>query len=127
MANILVVEDHPDVASLFCVWVRLMGHAVQTCRTGLEALQLVLESRHSVVLLDLGLPGMDGWELAKEIRRKGQINQPMLIAISAYRNDEDFDRSALCGIDFHLPKPIEYRTFREVLARVFGSGKQSLA
>ena len=118
MANILIVEDHPDLAYLFALWVKLTGHAVQTCQTGFQALQAVRDFRPIAVLLDLGLPGMDGWQVAERIRRNREIEQPKLVAISAFREAEDLDRSKRAGIDLHLPKPIDLRTFREVMKTI---------
>lgn len=118
MANILIVEDHPDLAYLFTLWVKLAGHAVQTCQTGFQALQAVRDFRPIAVLLDLGLPGMEGWQVAEQIRRNQEIEQPKLIAISAYHSEEDLERSTRSGIDLDLPKPIDLQTFREVMKTI---------
>jgi CheY-like chemotaxis protein len=118
MATILIVEDHPDLAQLFALWAKLAGRAAEICSTGFEALQLLPKLRPCAVVLDLGLPGMDGWEVARAIRRNLMLKQPMLIAVSAFSSVEDVERSTRSGIDLHFSKPLDFQTFREILEKI---------
>ncbi|HVX16012.1 MAG TPA: response regulator [Pirellulales bacterium] len=113
-ARVLVVEDHADTADFLSRYARLVGCNVRTASTAAQALETSLEFRPQIVFLDIGLPDMDGWELAKRLRRDLAPTDPVLIAITAYRSEEDRMRSLEAGIDYHLNKP----AFRQELMRL---------
>jgi CheY-like chemotaxis protein len=104
--SILVVEDSADTAETYAVLLGLHGDGVRLARTGSEALAACRETPPDVILLDIGLPGMDGWEVARQIRQLPIATMPFLIAVTGYGQDKDKRRSAEVGIDLHLTKPV---------------------
>lgn len=112
--RVLVVEDHPDTADFLSRYARLLGCAVRTTGTAAEALEAALDFLPQIVLLDIGLPDMDGWQLARQLRDDLAPVHPVLIAITAFRSQDDRIRSREAGIDYHLNKP----NFREELMRL---------
>jgi CheY-like chemotaxis protein len=115
--RVLVVEDDPDTADSMEMLLRLYAHDVQVARDGVIALRAVLDGHPDVVLLDIGLPKLDGWQLAKEIRSRTGKKRPFLIAISGYGMQADQMRSQEAGIDLHLVKPVEPEMLQEILGR----------
>ncbi|HVX09852.1 MAG TPA: response regulator [Pirellulales bacterium] len=113
-ARVLVVEDHSDTADFLSRYARLLGCNVRTASNGAEALQMSQKFLPQIVFLDIGLPDMDGWELARRLRHDLPELDPVLIAITAFRSQEDRIRSIEAGIDYHLNKP----SFRQELMRL---------
>src|SRR5437763_14531019 len=107
MVRVLVVEDHEDSAATLAKLIRLYGHVVEVAADGPNALRAVQVSQPDVVLLDLGLPKMDGWQVAKQIREQNDGKPPFLIAMSGYGMQADRLRSQEAGIDLHLVKPVD--------------------
>ena len=105
--TILVVDDNEDSASSIAMFLRLLGHDVETEFTGAAALRRIAESQPpEIVLLDIGLPGLDGYEVARRIREKPEGRDMRLYAMTGYGQDEDRRRSAAAGFDAHLVKPV---------------------
>jgi DNA-binding response OmpR family regulator len=111
------VEDDPDTADSMAMLLHLYAYDVQIARDGKTALRAVVESQPDVVLLDIGLPKLDGWQLAREIHGQGGNKRPFLIAISGFGRDSDQMRSQEAGIDLHLVKPVEPEILHQVLHR----------
>jgi CheY-like chemotaxis protein len=84
MLHVLVIEDDQDTASTMAMLLGLYGHQVRVAADGLSALQAVQAAQPHVVLLDLALPKMDGWQVAKQIREQSNGKPPFLIAVSGY-------------------------------------------
>jgi CheY-like chemotaxis protein len=121
--SVLVVEDHADTAQSTADLLVLYGHRVRVARCGEDAVRAAAAEAPDVVLLDLGLPGMDGWQVARRLRARPRGKQPVVVAVSGYDGAEDRVRSADAGVDLHLAKPVEpavlvgmLRRFREALA-----------
>jgi PAS domain S-box-containing protein len=114
--RILVVDDHPDVAESAALLLRLWGHEVHTVADGPAALQAVLSFRPEVVLLDIGLPGMDGYEVARRLRQHPDTRTVLLAALTGYGQEEDRRKSKEAGFDCHLTKPINPDTLQAFLA-----------
>jgi DNA-binding response OmpR family regulator len=112
--RVLVVEDHADTADFLSRYARLLACDVRTAASGKQALSTALDFLPQIVLLDIGLPDMDGWELARRLRKCLEPVCPVIIAITAFRSQEDRIRSLQAGIDYHLNKP----DFREELMRL---------
>ncbi|HWB13641.1 MAG TPA: response regulator [Pirellulales bacterium] len=112
--RVLVVEDHPDTADFLSRYARLLGCDVRTAATASQGMETALEFVPQIVLLDIGLPDMDGWEFARRLRQQLEPVHPVLIAITAFRSQEDRIRSVEAGIDYHLNKP----AFRQELMRL---------
>lgn len=112
--RILVVEDIPDVAEMLASALRTLGHDVRVVHDGPAALRAVETVEPEVAILDIGLPVMDGYELAKRLRASGRPLR--LIAVSGYGQEEDRARAAEAGFDVHLLKPVDLRLLEETLA-----------
>jgi CheY-like chemotaxis protein len=116
MVRVLVVEDDRDTAELMTTLLGLWGHrAFSTC-DGAEAVAVSGRWSPDVVLLDLALPGMDGYEVARQIRRHGG-KQPVIVCISGYGQDDD-RRSRAAGCDHHFLKPADPDELRRLLQAV---------
>jgi PAS domain S-box-containing protein len=113
--SVLVVDDNVDSATTLRVLLELGGHRVATAYEGTEALRTVADLRPDVVLLDLGLPGLDGYEVARRIRIECLDRQPMLIATTGYGQEEDRRRTAAAGFDEHLVKPIDMQALERAM------------
>jgi PAS domain S-box-containing protein len=105
--RILVVDDNADIADSCSTVVELSGHHVQTAYTGRQALEVAAISRPHVILADIGLPDMDGYELAQKIRATHWGQGLALVAISGYGEEQHKLRSLEAGFDNHLTKPID--------------------
>ncbi len=112
--NIAVVEDQADAREALTMILQLAGHAVGAAADGPEGLALILSQRPEVALLDLGLPGMNGYEIAARVREElgGSVT---LIAMSGYGQPEDVRRSEAAGFDRHLTKPVDPRRLATAL------------
>jgi PAS domain S-box-containing protein len=105
--QILVVEDNVDAADSLSLLLRLYGHEVQVARTGPTALEMASSSRPDVVLLDIGLPGMDGYQVAQRLREKQEFQKVTLCAVTGYTPSEaDRQRHEQMGFDHYLVKPV---------------------
>jgi len=113
--RVLVVEDNPDVASTMSDFLKLSGYQVEIAFSGSEGVQAAHAFHPEVVLCDLGLPGMDGYEVAEELRRDPETASAQLIAVTGYGGDEDRRRSKEAGFDLHLTKPVDPARLRQVL------------
>jgi PAS domain S-box-containing protein len=116
--KILVVDDNEDALGLLAEALRACGHDVQIATDGLAALELVRRFQPEVAVLDIGLPIIDGWELAARIAREHRDAAPRLIALSGYGRDSDRRRSAESGFAAHLVKPITAETLLETIRSV---------
>ena len=105
--RVLVVEDHPDSADMMAFLIEAQGHKVFKAHDGASALDTALAMIPDVMFCDIGLPGMNGYELAAEIRKQPRLGQVRLIAVSGYGREEDRRRAETAGFDAHLTKPIE--------------------
>jgi two-component system CheB/CheR fusion protein len=116
--RVLVIEDYPDTADLLAKWVELAGHSALICHTGVEALNRASAYRPDVILLDIGLPDMYGWDLARSFRKDPVLAQTWIIAVTAYSDGEYRLRSEKVGIDVHLGKPVPRAEIARLLAEV---------
>jgi signal transduction histidine kinase len=115
--RILVVDDNRDAADSLAATLRLIGHELHTAYDGLEALRRSLEFRPEVILLDIGMPKLNGYETAARIREQLAVGRPMLIAITGWGQEEDRDRARRAGFDGHLVKPVNFAHLREMIER----------
>jgi signal transduction histidine kinase/CheY-like chemotaxis protein len=114
--RILVVDDNVDAAESLALLLRLAGHEVWTTHDGPAALGLARELRPEVVLLDIGLPGMDGYEVARRLRQEPGLSGALLVAVSGYGQAEDRRRSREAGFDEHVVKPADPTEVGRILA-----------
>jgi CheY-like chemotaxis protein len=113
--RILVVEDQPALSYVTVALLRKLGHEVRAAADGAEALTAVKEYRPDVVLLDIGLPGMDGYEVARCLRSEMGDAVPMLVAMTGYGEHEVKRHAPRARFDYHLVKPADVGALREVL------------
>jgi two-component system CheB/CheR fusion protein len=114
--RILVVDDVQDSATIQAHLVRLWGYEATIASNGPRALELAKMCRPDVVLLDIGLPGMDGYEVARQLRLLPGMSKALLIAITGYVQEADVQRCKEAGIDCHFRKPVEPVALQQVLA-----------
>ena len=107
-AHILVVDDNRDTAWALSKLLEVLGHDVRTAHDGPSALALARRQRPDYVLLDIGLPGLDGYKVAAELRKDLDCRDTVIIAVSGYGQEEDRRRSQVAGFDHHLVKPINH-------------------
>ena len=116
-ARVLLVEDNVDAADSLTILLELLGHDVRVAYDGLAALDAVRAGVPDVVLLDIGLPGLDGYEVARRIRELAGAERVVLIALTGYGRDEDRARTQAAGFDLHLVKPVDPDALEGVVAR----------
>jgi CheY-like chemotaxis protein len=116
--RVLVVDDNADAAESLAEWLALRGHHVQTARCAEEALAAAPQFRPEVVFLDIGLPGMSGYDLAPALRRDGGCAGSAFVALTGWGTDEDRRRSEEAGFVLHLIKPVENAKLDAVFAQL---------
>ena len=114
--RIVIVEDNRDVRDLLGLKLRRLGHEVEAAGDGVEGLALLLSAKPDLALVDLGLPGKDGFEVAREVREKlGKT--VVLVAVSGFGQPEDKRRAIESGFDEHITKPADVRDIENILHR----------
>ncbi|MDB5340721.1 MAG: chemotaxis protein methyltransferase CheR [Planctomycetaceae bacterium] len=116
--QLLVVDDNHDAAVSLAVWLRLQGYEVRIAHDGVSALELVKSYRPDLIFLDLGMPRMDGFEVARRIRKMSGLETTILAALTGWGQAEDRRRTAEAGFDHHLVKPSEPKTLLKLLAEL---------
>jgi CheY-like chemotaxis protein len=114
-SRVLVVDDTEDMARVLSRLLRASGHEVRVAHAGPAAIEMARSLGPEAVLLDIGLPGMNGYQLAEQLRRDGSCKGALFIAVSGYGRAEDLRRSAEAGFDHHLVKPIAIEALLELL------------
>jgi CheY-like chemotaxis protein len=115
--RIVVVDDNRDSAESLALLLEMHGHEVQIAFSGPAALELAHTFRPEIVLLDIGLPGMDGREVARALRAAQGDHPLLLVALTGYGQDEDRRLSREAGFDHHLVKPVDLQELVRVIAR----------
>ena len=106
-SRILIVDDNDDTARSLSRLLTLLGNEIHTAHDGPSAIADALIFRPEFILLDIGLPGMDGYQVARRLRQEG-LSEAVIIAVSGYGQEEDRRRSSDAGFDHHLVKPVDY-------------------
>jgi CheY-like chemotaxis protein len=114
--RVLVVDDNIDSAESMALLLSLDGHEVRTAFDGPDALAVAEAFQPEVVLLDIGLPGMDGYEVAKQMRNLPGLQKALMIAVTGYGQADDRARSKAAGFDHHLVKPVDPEILSALLA-----------
>jgi CheY-like chemotaxis protein len=114
--RIFIVDDNVDGAESLAMLLELEGHVVCAANSPLEALQRIGSFRPDVVLLDIGLPGMDGYELLRRLRMLPPLAGARFIATTGFGQGTDVERARQAGFDEHLLKPLSYETLAKLLA-----------
>src|SRR6185503_2176173 len=113
--RILVVDDNQDAADSLAAVLSMAGHEVRVAYGGEAALALASEFRPVLVFLDIGMPGMDGYQVARRIRQPPGGDEVVLVALTGWGQEEDLRRSREAGFDHHLVKPVEPATLQKIL------------
>jgi PAS domain S-box-containing protein len=116
--RILVVDDNRDSALSLATMLKIMGNETQTAYDGLEALQIAESFRPQVVLLDIGMPRLNGYDVASRIRLAPGNQEVILVAVTGWGQDEDRRRSKEAGFDFHIVKPVEPAVLERLLTEL---------
>jgi CheY-like chemotaxis protein len=114
--EILLVEDNADALETLRLLLELEGHRVATAETGEHAIQLALQKRFTAALIDIGLPDLDGYQVARRIRSSGVCDQMLLIALTGYGQPEDVRRALAAGFNAHVVKPVDPDVLTKTLA-----------
>ena len=120
--RILVVDDYEDAADTLAAILELMGHETCTARDGLEAMETAASFQPEVVLLDIGLPGRNGYEVARHIRGQPWGRTAVLVALTGWGQDDDKRRAEAAGFDIHLTKPVDPEVLQRLFAKMRPSG-----
>jgi CheY-like chemotaxis protein len=113
--RVLVVDDYPDTADSLGLLLRLWGHAVHVAYDGPSALEAAREFRPEVLVLDLGLPRMTGYEVAERLRQEPGLGQTVVVAVTGHGREEDRRRTEEAGFRHHLLKPVDPNALRQLL------------
>jgi CheY-like chemotaxis protein len=116
--RILIVDDNGDAAESLAELLALLGHETSTAHDGVAAIEMAERLRPSVVLLDIGLPGMSGHDVARAIRHETWGADMLLIALTGWGQTEDRTRSRRAGFDHHLVKPLDLSQLEELISSV---------
>lgn len=113
--RILVVDDNPDAANSLAMLLRMSGYEVTTAFDGPTAIDLAKQLKPTLIFLDIGMPDMDGYEVARQLRQDPNLGNVRLVALTGWGQIQDRERTAAAGIDQHLVKPIEPAMLQQVL------------
>jgi CheY-like chemotaxis protein len=113
-----VVDDNVDGAKGMAMLLRAFGHDARLAHDGASAMQVALESVPEVMLLDIGLPGANGLQVAQWIRQEPTLKNVVLVALTGYGQESDRQRSREAGFDHHLVKPVDFANVQSILSAV---------
>ena len=120
--RILVVDDNVDAAESLAMLLRLQGQEVETAHDGQDSLERARAWRPSLILLDIGLPHMDGYEVARRLRREVGLEGATLVALTGYGQEDDRERAGRAGFDHHFVKPLDLAALHALLAAIPADG-----
>ena len=112
---VLIVDDNRDAADSLAILIQSDGHEVAVAYDAESGLELARKVLPKIIFHDIGLPVVDGYAAALELRRDPQFEQTILVALTAYDGAPDRDRSRACGFDFHMAKPIHFNDVKRIL------------
>ncbi|TWI66139.1 PAS domain S-box-containing protein [Pseudoduganella lurida] len=118
--HMMVVDDNLDAARMLALLLESSGHSAEVCTDGFMALEAVVHSAPSALFLDIGLPGMDGYELVRRLRALPETSHACIVAVTGYGTPEDRARALAAGFDEHLVKPVQPKALYTILARLAG-------
>jgi two-component system CheB/CheR fusion protein len=115
--RIVLIDDQDDSRDMLRVLFEARNHVVYDACDGANGVQLITQQKPDIAFIDIGLPLMNGFEVAQQIRRRPELNSVMLVALSGYGNHHDVDAALRAGFDEHVTKPAEFKTLEQILAR----------
>jgi CheY-like chemotaxis protein len=116
--RVLIIEDYHDTAETTKLLLNFAGYDVQTATSGPEGLSAARSFRPRVVLCDIAMPGMSGYEVARALRREPALGPVYLIAVTGYGRTEDREKALEAGFDLHLIKPVDLEELRRALESI---------
>lgn len=116
--RVLLIEDNPDAAMTTHLLLEREGHEARVASSGPRGIALAEEFLPQIILCDIGLPEMDGYQVARELRQKPALQKALIVALTGYGRDEDKKQAQEAGFDLHLTKPIDLGSLRRTLAQV---------
>lgn len=118
--RVLIVDDQPDLLSMLNLMMQRRQYAVKTAQSGDQALQLAPDFSPHVVISDIGMPGMDGYQLMQNLRANDELAPFKSIALSGYDEQSENDRAREAGYDAQMTKPIEFDQLFEMIENLAG-------
>ncbi len=115
--RVLIVDDNLDAAAAMEMLLQETGYRVRVAHTGPTGLAAAVDFRPDVVLLDIGLPDLDGWDVAKRLRQQPELHATLLVAMTGYGKSSDREHSQKAGFDYHFVKPVNFGKLRQILSR----------
>jgi CheY-like chemotaxis protein len=105
--RILIIEDNPDLLEILCDLLEALGHDAISAEDGSVGIRKAKEMKPDVILCDIGLPGINGYEVAEQIRSDEELKNTFMIALSGYAQQRDIERAKEAGFRRHLAKPVQ--------------------
>ncbi|MFW5647731.1 MAG: response regulator [Candidatus Alkaliphilus sp. MAG34] len=118
---VIIIDDNEDIANITCELLNTMGYNATSALSGEEGIAKAKAQKPGVILCDIGMPGMNGYDVAKYIRQDDELKDVYLIAISGYSGPRDIKLSIEAGFDKHLIKPLNLDTLKMILDGIFVS------
>jgi CheY-like chemotaxis protein len=118
--RMVIIEDNVIAARSTQMLLKELGHQTEIAHNGIEGIAVVQQFQPQVVLCDLGLPGIDGYQVARRLRQCSELSEIRLISTSGYGQEEDKQRALAAGFDAHLVKPIDFRELQRLLSELAG-------
>ena len=118
--RLLLADDNADALQSLGILLELDGHHVTMCGSGREAVRLIKEELPEVAIIDVGMPDMDGFDVAHAVRSDSQFDDVLLVALTGYAAESDKSRALAAGFDYHLTKPLSLDKLRYILANRAG-------
>jgi CheY-like chemotaxis protein len=115
--RILLIDDDPDVAESLGLFLEILGHEVELASDGAAALDAARANVPDMMFVDIGLPEMDGYEVARRVRQDAAVKHVHLVALTGWSREQDKERALAAGFDCHLVKPVTPDAIRRVVAR----------
>lgn len=125
--HVLLVEDNDDNAFVYLALLEFSGYLVTRARDGFEAVDLARKVSPDLIVMDIALPKLDGWEATAAIRQNPQLQAVPVIAVTAHAFDADMQRGLALGFQAYLPKPVEPRRVLAEVERLIGPAAISAA
>lgn len=125
--RILIADDSRDSAESLALGLRLSGHEVLVAHSGPEAVAIAVHKRPAVIILDIGMPGLSGYEVAKRIRQEAWGSRAMLVALTGWGRDDDKQQARAAGFDHHLTKPIDPRDLESLMSSMISEESSALS
>jgi two-component system, sensor histidine kinase len=116
--HILIVEDNADAREMLQAVLEVAGHRVETAGDGVSGVDLAVRGKHELAIVDIGLPGLDGYEVAAKIRAAADGRPPFLIALTGYGGPEQRERALGAGFDVHIVKPVNLDSLLDLIAQI---------